>query len=93
VPSRQLTGSTRGERLQHALHQVPLELRERGITGSQVEAYREPGAYWEPIGRDTYLEQELLAAIVRRSVRVGLRESSIQERNAPRPIKSARVTD
>jgi hypothetical protein len=95
VPSRQLTGSTRGERLQHTLHAVPLELRERGITGSNVESLRrEPGAYWEAVGRDYYLEQELLAAIVRRSLAVGLSDqSSIQDRGAPRPINTAQLSD
>jgi hypothetical protein len=95
VPSRQLTGSTRGERLQHTLHQVPLELRERGITGSNIESVRrEPGAYWEPVGRDYYLEQDLLAAIVRRSLAVGLSDqSSIQDRGGARPINTAQISD
>lgn len=60
VPTRQLSGTTRGLAVQRRLAAVPTELRERGITDT----------YWEPLGRDYYLEQRLLSAIVRRSLRV-----------------------
>ena len=60
-PGRRLSGSTSGARIYDTLSQVPEELRERGITG----------AYWQPLGRDPYLEQRLLAAIIRRSFKDG----------------------
>ncbi len=60
IPTRQLSGTTRGLSVQRKLAAVPTEMSERGITDS----------YWEPLGRDYYLEQRLLSDIVRRSLRV-----------------------
>jgi hypothetical protein len=60
VPTRQLSGTTRGLSVQRHLAAVPAEWRDRGITDS----------YWQPLGRDYYLEQRLLAEIVRRSIKV-----------------------
>jgi len=60
VPNRNLSGTTRGPRVQGHLRSVPAELAERGIQGP----------YWLPIGRDPFLEQRLLASIVRKSMKV-----------------------
>ncbi len=57
-PDRRLTGSTNGHNIFGTLRSMPTELRKRGIESS----------YWRPLGRDTYLEQRLLAEIVRRSL-------------------------
>jgi hypothetical protein len=56
-PARQLSGSF-GEDMLGSLAAAPGELRDRGITGP----------YWQPVGRDPYLEERLLAAIVRQSL-------------------------
>ena len=58
VPRRYLTGSTSRGRVFGRLAAVPAEWEQRGITG----------AYWSPVGRDPYLEQHLLAQIVRGSM-------------------------
>ena len=57
-PNRRLTGSTSGHHVFGVLSSTPAELVERGIDGP----------YWQSLGRDPYLEQRLLAAIVRRSL-------------------------
>ena len=58
VPTTYATGSTTGRRVIGKLTRVPTEWQQRGITGH----------YWRPIGRDPYLEQQLIDAIVRRSL-------------------------
>jgi len=58
VPTARLTGSTAGRRIVHQLSSVPVEWQQRGIRAT----------YWRTIGRDPYLEQRLLAGIVRRSL-------------------------
>lgn len=60
IPARQLTGSAQGQRVQSRLRDVPVELRDRAIVGS----------YWRSLGRDLYLEQRLLAAIIHRSMQL-----------------------
>lgn len=60
LPNRFLTGSTAGHAVFGSLLSTPAELRERGITGS----------YWQPLGRDTHLEQHLIAEIIRRSLEI-----------------------
>jgi hypothetical protein len=60
VPARQLSGSSTGYRTQTKLQEMPIELRDRGITES----------YWHTVDHDSLLEQRLLIAIVRRSTRV-----------------------
>lgn len=57
-PNRRLTGSTTGHNIYGVLNNTPAEYRRRGITAN----------YWQPLGRDTYLEQRILAQIVRRSL-------------------------
>ena len=52
-PMRYLTGSTRGGRIFGHLRGVPADYRRKGITGS----------YWEPVTRDTALEQRLIRAV------------------------------
>ncbi len=52
-PLRYLTGSTRGQSIVGQLHSVPGEYRREGIGGS----------YWEPVTRDTALEQRLIRAV------------------------------
>ena len=56
---RYLTGSTAGHRVFGSLSALPDELTQRGINTAQ---------YWRPLGRDPYLEQRLLARIVRKSL-------------------------
>ena len=58
VPTTYATGSTVGRRVIGNLNRVPTEWQERGITGH----------YWRPVGRDPYLGQRLIDAIVRRSL-------------------------
>jgi len=60
LPTRFLTGSTRGPAIFGHLRNVPEEYARRGITDG----------YWQTIERDPLLEQRLLDEIVRRSVRV-----------------------
>ena len=57
TPRQRLNGSTAGARIHSDLDNVPLELRERGITS----------AYWQPVERDPYLERKLLDAILDRA--------------------------
>jgi len=57
TPNRRLAGSTRGHRVFDTLRSTPIEWQNRGIKGS----------YWRPLGRDPYLEQRLLNAIIRQS--------------------------
>jgi len=59
-PKRFLTGSTSGHSIFGSLSSTPAELRERGITDT----------YWQPLGRDTHLEQLLIAEIVRKSLEI-----------------------
>lgn len=59
-PQRRLTGSTDGYRLLGSLSRTPGEWSQRGIGST----------YWTPISRDPYLEERLLAAIVRRSLQL-----------------------
>lgn len=59
VPIARLTGSTQPQSLIGRLADVPTEWKERGIQS----------AYWRPVGRDSFLEQRLLAQIIRRSMR------------------------
>ena len=70
-PNRFLTGSTSGHALFGSLLSTPTELRERGITE----------AYWQPLGRDTHLEQVLIAEIVRRSLEI----QDLQTNSTPIP--------
>lgn len=58
-PTRQMTGSTASRLLLHQLDDVPYELQQRGVNRS---------LYWQPIGRDPYLEQRLLADIINTSL-------------------------
>ena len=60
LPNRFLTGSTDGHAVFGSLLSTPTELREKGISE----------AYWQPLGRDTHLEQFLIAKIVRRSLEI-----------------------
>ena len=57
-PRRRLGGSANGRRFFNQLRTVPAELRERGITGP----------YWLPVSRDPYLENRLIASVVRLSM-------------------------
>lgn len=57
-PRRSFTGSTVGPRVVRPLNDTPAELKERGIAN----------AYWQPVGRDPYLERRLMGLIVRRSL-------------------------
>lgn len=59
-PQREMTGSTSGGLILGTLKSNPYEMQVRGI----------PGIYWQPVGRDSYLEQRLIAMIVRESVNV-----------------------
>jgi len=59
-PRRYMTGSTAGYAVVSALSDTPTELKERGIHG----------AYWQAVGRDPYMEQDMIAAIVRGSLKV-----------------------
>ncbi|MFA9480245.1 hypothetical protein ACERK3_18385 [Phycisphaerales bacterium AB-hyl4] len=56
-PTRRMTGRTRGN-VFRTLDDVPAEWARRGIDRS----------YWEPVGRDAYMEGRLLAEIVARGV-------------------------
>lgn len=58
APIHHMTGSTDGRRVIGRLRRAPAELAELGIQD----------LYWQPVGRDTEMEQILLAAIVRRSI-------------------------
>ncbi len=58
VPVARLTGSTRPRGLIGKLSDVPVEWKERGIQD----------AYWRIVGRDPFLEQRLIAEIIRRSM-------------------------
>ena len=58
-PRRHLTGSTRGHGVFASLTAAPSELADRGVQN---------GDYWLPIGRDAYLEQRLLSAIIKKSL-------------------------
>lgn len=60
APTHRLSGSTDPPHVISALGATPTELRERGIQG----------AYWQPMGRDPYLEQRLMREIVRRSITI-----------------------
>jgi hypothetical protein len=60
LPTRYLTGSTRGPAIFGHLRSVPEEYDRRGITDG----------YWQTVERDPLLEQRLLDEIVRRSVSV-----------------------
>jgi hypothetical protein len=57
-PTEYLNGSTTGQRMNSALREVPTELANRGIAAT----------YWQPTGRDPYMESRLIAQIIRRSV-------------------------
>lgn len=57
---RRLNGSTRGSSMISTLSANPGELQARAI----------PATLWRPMGRDPYLENRLVAAIVRRSVTI-----------------------
>lgn len=57
-PDRRLGGSGSSRRMFDELNTTPAELRERGISGP----------YWLPIGRDPYLENRLIASVVRLSI-------------------------
>jgi len=56
LPGKHLTGSTKNIWAAPAV--VPVEWRRRGIEAR----------YWQPVGRDTAFEEQLLAQIIRRSV-------------------------
>lgn len=56
-PTRRLTGTSQRNAFSR-LSDVPAEWSRRGIAGS----------YWEPVGRDAYLEQRLIRAIVDRAM-------------------------
>jgi hypothetical protein len=60
LPTRYLTGSTRGPAIFGHLRSVPEEHARRGITEG----------YWQTVERDPLLEQRLLDEIVRQSVRI-----------------------
>lgn len=57
-PTEYLNGSTTGNRMNSALREVPAELANRGIAAS----------YWQPTGRDPYMESRIVAQIIRKSV-------------------------
>ena len=57
-PALQATGSPSARTLVRPLTAVPRELQDRGITGP----------YWEPLKRDPYMEQQLIARIVHRAM-------------------------
>ena len=59
-PVGYLTRSTAGHRVLRMTKKNPHEYAHRGI----------PGSYWQPIGRDPYLEQHLTAAIIRKAMLV-----------------------
>ncbi|MCC6580821.1 MAG: hypothetical protein IT440_10300 [Phycisphaeraceae bacterium] len=75
TPTRFLSGSTSGHRVMSELRAVPTELKERGLAEE----------FWQPLGRDTQLEQELLALIVRRSLTVPLPDAATQPQQAAAP--------
>jgi len=56
LPARRLIGAS-GRNVFTSLHEVPQEWRQRGIE-------RE---YWRPVGRDPYLENRLIAAILQQA--------------------------
>ncbi|MEX1017779.1 MAG: hypothetical protein WDZ31_13640 [Phycisphaeraceae bacterium] len=58
-PTRRLTGSSR-QNVFSTLDAVPAEWQRRGITAH----------YWEPVGRDPYLEARLLRTIVAEAMNV-----------------------
>ncbi len=58
APRRYLTGSTAPGRMYRNLSAAPDELAQRQISEN----------YWRPVGRDTHLEQRLVADILRRSI-------------------------
>jgi hypothetical protein len=59
-PALHATGSPSAKTLVQPLTAVPRELQDRGITG----------AYWEPLTRDPYMEQQLIAQIVHRAMTI-----------------------
>ena len=61
IPKRHLTQSTAGHRILRNLARNPYELEQREIRGE----------YWQPMGRDLYHGQHLLAAIIRKSILLG----------------------
>ena len=69
-PYTQLSGSTMGHGIIGSLASTPREMHKRGIMGS----------YWRPLGRDLYLEQRLIADIVRRSLTENSVETEKNER-------------
>ncbi|MCX5662860.1 MAG: hypothetical protein NTW19_24520 [Planctomycetota bacterium] len=90
IPTRRLAGSTRGPAMINEMPEVPTELAARGIKP----------IYWQAVGRDPYLEQRLLTAIIRRSVNVtpgedrapaGIPDSATQPSSsaAPKPARPA----
>jgi hypothetical protein len=56
-PTQQMTGSTAGGAVVADLSATPVDLTDRGIVG----------AFWRPLGRDPYLERQILAEIIRRA--------------------------
>jgi hypothetical protein len=57
-PTEYLNGSTTGQRMNSNLREVPIELASRGIAAT----------YWQPTGRDPYMESRIVAQIIRKSV-------------------------
>lgn len=60
LPLMRFTGSTTAGYMKRSLTAVPAEWQERGIQGS----------YWQTISRDPYLEQRLIAQIIRKSIKL-----------------------
>ena len=58
TPGTQFTGAMGGQGIVSSLQALPESYTERQIAAS----------YWEPVGRDPYMEQQLVNAIIRRSV-------------------------
>ena len=91
LPTRYLTGSTRGHRIFGVLSQTPSEWKRRGIEA----------AYWRPIARDEPYERMLMARIIDRAAQhqelppdltpppesetESETESPVDETNAPSP--------
>lgn len=63
IPTRRMIGSARRNVFSN-LSAVPKELADKGVTSS----------YWEPIGRDAYLEARLMRQITQRMRRVAAAE-------------------
>lgn len=77
-PDAYLNGSTNGHSMVSRLQANPAEYSDRGI----------PRDYWLAVGRDPYLEQQLVTAIVRRSLELSRPNTPPPPTAAPGPAAS-----